>query len=450
MANSIESIDNNILESRILKIVEKITKQRNRPGYRNIHTFLMRGNFSIDDNELRLFIDGLLERGILINVGIAEKESFRVAPVPSAKDDSLPTIDEINKNDDILITSEKMSTNENMSTDDNSALNNFINHKFYEILTERIKCEVIKCVELKLCNYPISNIPIEVNDSAEVIQCKDNDLIINQLNKEVEYLRTELKSKDTIIELLTKCKDNNNNTNHMNVTESTVHVTDKQNVITKSKNKCAERVVRNSEKGDISVTLNLCDNEEIITEDDNTNFTEITYKSNTKKDTRTITILGDSIVKDLQPHKMKRRLGRNEKLFVKSFSGANVADMVDYARPTVRKESDLIVLHAGTNDLRSSKTPENIASDIMKLALEIKSANNEVILSSILFRDDNPELNEKGNATNTILKSECQFYNILFIDNSNIQKQHLNGSKLHLNYKGTVALAANLLDYVKI
>ena len=406
----------------------------------------MRGNFSIDDNELRLFIDGLLERGILINVGIAEKESFRVAPVPSAKDDSLPTIDEINKNDDILITSEKMSTNENMSTDDNSALNNFINHKFYEILTERIKCEVIKCVELKLCNYPISNIPIEVNDSAEVIQCKDNDLIINQLNKEVEYLRTELKSKDTIIELLTKCNDNNNNTNHMNVTESTVHVTDKQNVITKSKNKCAERVVRNSEKGDISVTLNLCDNEEIITEDDNTNFTEITYKSNT----RTITILGDSIVKDLQPHKMKRRLGRNEKLFVKSFSGANVADMVDYARPTVRKESDLIVLHAGTNDLRSSKTPENIASDIMKLALEIKSANNEVILSSILFRDDNPELNEKGNATNTILKSECQFYNILFIDNSNIQKQHLNGSKLHLNYKGTVALAANLLDYVKI
>ena len=169
--------------------------------------------------------------------------------------------------------------------------------------------------------------------------------------------------------------------------------------------------------GDISVTLNFCDTEELITEDDNPNFTEITYKSNTKKDTRTITVLGDSIVKDLQPHKMKRRLGRNEKLFVKSFSGANVADMVDYARPTVRKESDLIVLHAGTNDLRSNKTANNIASDLMKLALEMKSEKNEVIISSIIFRDGNPELNDKSNATNIILKTECQFYNILFIDN---------------------------------
>ena len=138
MANSIESIDYNILENRILKIVEKITKNRNIPCYRNIYIFLIRGNFSIEDNERRLFIDGLLE--------------------------------------DILITSENMSTNDNMSTDDNLSLNSFINYKFYEILTERIKCEVVKCVELKLSNYSISNIPIEVNESAEVIQCKDNDL----------------------------------------------------------------------------------------------------------------------------------------------------------------------------------------------------------------------------------------------------------------------------------
>ena len=110
------------------------------------------------------------------------------------------------------------------------------------------------------------------------------------------------------------------------------------------------------------------------------------------KDTRAITILGDSIVKDLQAHKMKRSLGRNEKIFVKSISGATVADMVDYARPTVRKELDLIILHAGTNDLRSDKTANNIASDIMKLVLELKSDKNEIMISSIVFRDDSPEL----------------------------------------------------------
>ena len=114
MANSIESIDYNILENRILKIVEKITKNRNRPCYRNIYTFLIRGNFSIEDNGLRLFIDGLIERGVLINVGTPEKESFRLTPIPSAKDDSFPSVDENKK--DILITSENISTDENMST----------------------------------------------------------------------------------------------------------------------------------------------------------------------------------------------------------------------------------------------------------------------------------------------------------------------------------------------
>ena len=73
----------------------------------------------------------------------------------------------------------------------------------------------------------------------------------------------------------------------------------------------------------------------------------------------------------------------------------------------------------------------------MKLALELKSERIEVMISSIVFRDDSPELNDKGNATNLILKAECQFYNILFIENSNIRTQHLNGSKLHLNYKRT-------------
>ena len=135
----------------------------------------------------------------------------------------------------------------------------------------------------------------------------------------------------------------------MDVTESNVHVTDKQKNIKNISNKkyidenkklkkCRERIIRNNEKGDITITLNFNDTEELNYDDDNANFTEITYKSNIKKDTRAITILGDSTIKDLQAHKMKRSLGRNEKIFVKSFSDATVADMVDYARQTVRKE----------------------------------------------------------------------------------------------------------------
>ena len=75
---------------------------------------------------------------------------------------------------------------------------------------------------------------------------------------------------------------------------------------------------------------------------------------------------------------MNKKLGDNEKSYVKCISGTTIEDMVDYARPTVRKQPDLIVLHAGTNELVTKKTASNIASDIIKLALQLKTGFNDL------------------------------------------------------------------------
>ena len=122
--------------------------------------------------------------------------------------------------------------------------------------------------------------------------------------------------------------------------------------------------------------------------------------------------------------------------------------MIDYARPTVRKNPDLIVLHAGTNELVTKKSPSNIASDIMKLVLELKTEVNDVMISSILCRND--ELDAKGKQGNFILKEECTSYNMLFIEHPNIVQKHLNGSGIHLNFKGTSTLATNFLTNIKV
>ena len=84
----------------------------------------------------------------------------------------------------------------------------------------------------------------------------------------------------------------------------------------------------------------------------------------------------------------------------------------------------------------------------MRLALDMKSDINDVMISGITYRGD--ALNEKAQEVNLNLKIECERYNLFFINNSNISKQHLNRSGLHLNYKGTLALARNFLDSVKI
>ena len=214
-----------------------------------------------------------------------------------------------------------------------------------------------------------------------------------------------------------------------------------------------DHTFNNTSTSDVNINNARTNNSlHVPTERDNVgdNFTVVSNKSTAKKkNNRVINILGDSILKDLQTHKMKRRLAINEKLYVKCFPGATLDDMMDYARPTVRKNPDLIVLHAGTNELKTNKTAHNIASDIIKLGLELKSEENDVMISSIVCRND--ALNDKGKNVNNILKSECECYNMLFIEHSNIfQKQHLNGSGLHLNYKGTVTLANNFLTHIKI
>ena len=159
-----------------------------------------------------------------------------------------------------------------------------------------------------------------------------------------------------------------------------------------------------------------------------------------------MTVIGDSMVKDMKPYKMRNGMIGKEKLFIKSFPGASVACMRDYVKPSLKYNPDAILLHCGTNDLRSEKSADVTADNIINLAKEIKSDKNEVILSGIVTRND--VLNAKGMEVNNILKAKCLQNSFVFCDNSNISGNCLNASGLHLNPKGTISLAKNFLKYL--
>ena len=126
-------------------------------------------------------------------------------------------------------------------------------------------------------------------------------------------------------------------------------------------------------------------------------------------------------------------------------------DMADYVRPTMKRSPDLIVLHAGTNNLRNEDPARVIAEKLMELALNMKGNENDVMVSSLIARADDEDLQQKLMQVNEVLEAECQRYNLCFIDNGNISPtQHLNGGGLHLNYKGTVLLASNFIEHIKI
>ena len=122
-----------------------------------------------------------------------------------------------------------------------------------------------------------------------------------------------------------------------------------------------------------------------------------------KRETKTIAIIGDSILKDIDQLKVRKGLASNEKLYVKYYSGATVTDMESYVIPKKSFENDLIILHCGTNDLRSIKKPNDIVDEIIKLVFDMKTEKKELMISGIVPRRDH--FNSKGKEVNNCLIS---------------------------------------------
>ena len=63
---------------------------------------------------------------------------------------------------------------------------------------------------------------------------------------------------------------------------------------------------------------------------------------------------------------------KNERIFVKSFPGSTIDCMKDYIKPSLKYDPDAIIIHVGTNDLRTEKEPTQIADEFINLALAVK------------------------------------------------------------------------------
>ena len=124
------------------------------------------------------------------------------------------------------------------------------------------------------------------------------------------------------------------------------------------------------------------------------------------KNKTNVYVLGDSMVKKLDGYLLTRRIRHKHLVKVRSFSRTKISCMMDHVKPTLRDiNPDHIVLHAGTNDLRT----ENRASQIAK-ATSLKNDRNtvtvSVTVSGTIPRLD--ELNNKANEVNRRLVLMCK------------------------------------------
>lgn len=90
-----------------------------------------------------------------------------------------------------------------------------------------------------------------------------------------------------------------------------------------------------------------------------------------------------------------------------------------------------------------------LAQSVENLGNAINRENNEIklTLSSIIGRNDDAFLAEKVKQYNELLVDVCAVNKWGLIDNKNIDHSHLNKYGLHLNRKGTGALAKNIKNF---
>ena len=130
-----------------------------------------------------------------------------------------------------------------------------------------------------------------------------------------------------------------------------------------------------------------------------------------------VVVIGDSITRNI----IGKKLSRNQNVNAFSFSGATIDDMVDFAKPVIKRKPKKIILHVGTNNLKMDQ-PKKIKNKVAGLvdSIEAEHLSIDVAVSSIIFRSDDQSLNSKTDEVNRRLSSFCQSKNWVFIDNSKL------------------------------
>ena len=158
-------------------------------------------------------------------------------------------------------------------------------------------------------------------------------------------------------------------------------------------------------------------------------------------------VLGDSVVKNVDGW----RIGRSTKTrtTVKSFSGATVSDCYHYFKPPLESDPDQIIVHVGTNDLKTQSarsTAESIVDLTNWCSAECPSA--KIAVSELTTRQDQECLDRKVSEVNKILKKFCHQNGWQFLSHPNIDSSSLNRSKLRLNKKGVGLIASNIIKFI--
>ena len=141
-------------------------------------------------------------------------------------------------------------------------------------------------------------------------------------------------------------------------------------VIAHPENKKKQKKKRKKKATSIVANVNNSVIDSTLLENQASRSTNVSDSVNPKK--KVVVIAGDSMVQDIIGPKMNAK-DSTHYFVVKSFSGATVSDMDDYVKPLIRRSPDKLILHIGTNDVKSS-SPQKIADTTKNLVARVRES----------------------------------------------------------------------------
>ena len=131
----------------------------------------------------------------------------------------------------------------------------------------------------------------------------------------------------------------------------------------------------------LTTTLNVHRKKIMVTNSKRQN--NISSNSKNSKNKKVSVIIRDSIIKDIKGWELSNE---SEKFVVKFFGGATKKDMESCIQPTIEHVPSNVILHCGTNDLKTSS--EQITANIINLAKYMKADKKNVLISKLTPRND--------------------------------------------------------------
>ena len=179
----------------------------------------------------------------------------------------------------------------------------------------------------------------------------------------------------------------------------------------------------------------------------NDQVTKVNHGSNQSRNSpndTSILLIGDSIIKNIDPRKISRR--RTVKICLPGKKAEQITAEVKSISVT---NPSHVIIHSGTNNLPTDSEHECVkhAEDLVK-CIKARFPVPKIALSGITIRRD-IDVPAKIVEVNKKLQELCKKLGIYFINNDNLSETCLNGSQLHLNPKGTAYLATNVIRFIR-